>query len=588
MELDRPSRLTERDAAPARTALAIAWIVSAALALPGCSDRTAPRSTLRDSAEGNPAQAPAPVATEEVVRAIGTRLHGGADSPHGAPDAEQADLAALYPAGSEELFWIDEGGRPGARAAEALQLLGEARSEGLEPADYDAGELEQLADDLRSAPAAQGLARFEVGLSRAMLRYLRHLHLGRIDPLTIGFRLKVPAEGHDFAALLRAACARDRLQETIAELRPARVQYDELRRMLARYRSLAADEALVPPAAPDGAVRPGEPYAGLDALHRLLTALGDLPAGTPMPAPPVDDGAFVEAVRRFQVRHGLEPDGIVGRRTSAALRVPLAWRVRQIELALERLRWLPDPDGLRVIAINIPMFRLWAWEPGQGSLAPALGMGVVVGRALDTQTPVFVEELREVVFRPYWNVPRSILRGEILPQLAREPGYLDDQNMEVIGWGAGDRPVALTPETLAELRRGTLRVRQRPGPGNALGLVKFVFPNDLHVYMHATPEKELFDRYRRDFSHGCVRVEKPVDLAEWVLGPRPEWTRDRIRSAMEGPGPTRVQVESPVRVLLFYTTAAVVPEDGRIHFADDIYRHDTRLDEALTALANAS
>lgn len=249
---------------------------------------------------------------------------------------------------------------------------------------------------------------------------------------------------------------------------------------------------------------------------------------------------------------------------------------------MERLRWLPHPGDERFVGVNIPMFRLWAWDsiPPDGS--PTFDTAVIVGRALRTQTPVFVEEMTSVIFRPYWNIPPSILRNEILPALRRDPDYLRRQNMEIVS-GAGDDAavVRATPDALDRLGRGTLRIRQRPGADNALGLVKFVFPNDENVYMHGTPAPQLFGRNRRDFSHGCVRVQDPVALAEWVLKDRPEWTHDRILSAMNGSETVRVDLPGPIRVILFYVTAVVMPEDGAVHFAEDIYSHDTRLARAL-------
>jgi murein L,D-transpeptidase YcbB/YkuD len=244
-------------------------------------------------------------------------------------------------------------------------LLRDVQSEGLDPADYRADTLDTLAAtfDTASPPIPRNVARFDVALSRAMLRYLRHLHLGRLDPRTIGFRLNLSAEGHDFGALLRSALDDDRIAETVAALRPPLVQYRALRTVLTRYRSLAADVSLGSPPAPASAVRPGEPYAERGVLYRQLVAFGDLPAGRQTAAvPETYQGDLVDGVRRFQIRHGLEPDGILGKGTQAALRVPLAWRVRQIELALERLRWLPDLGAQRLVAINIPMFRLWAWD----------------------------------------------------------------------------------------------------------------------------------------------------------------------------------------------------------------------------------
>jgi murein L,D-transpeptidase YcbB/YkuD len=395
-------------------------------------------------------------------------------------------------------------------------------------------------------------------------------------------RLDVPGDPHDFAAYLRSAVVDRRLIEAVSQLRPPLAQYGALRGMLTRYRLLAEGptlEALPPIAA---AVHPGGRYAGLGTLQRRLVALGDLPAETLAAGLATYEGTLVEGVKRFQVRHGLESDGILGKRTLEVLSVPLSRRIRQIELALERLRWLPHLGDQRLIAINIPMFRLWAWDSIPPSGMPSFGMDVIVGRALNTQTPVFVEQLQEVVFRPYWNVPRSIARHEILPIIERDPGYLRRQDMEIVR-GSGDdaRAVAGTAENIGLLRQGALRVRQRPGSRNALGLVKFLFPNEENVYMHGTPAQSLFSRNRRDFSHGCVRVEDPAALAAWALADRPEWTEDRIHAAMTGSRSVRVKLVRPIQVILFYTTAAVMPEDGTIHFAEDIYLHDARLDRAL-------
>jgi murein L,D-transpeptidase YcbB/YkuD len=187
-----------------------------------------------------------------------------------------------------------------------------------------------------------------------------------------------------------------------------------------------------------------------------------------------------------------------------------------------------------------------------------------------------------VIFRPYWNVPQSIVRNEILPKLTRDPEYLEREDMEILS-GSGEDGGAIEPtsENLARLKRGALRLRQRPGPRNALGLVKFVFPNETDVYLHATPAAQLFNESRRDFSHGCVRVEDAVALAEWALKDDAQWTPDRILSAMIGTQTFSVRLARPIQVLLFYTTAVVMPEDGTIHFAEDIYGHDARLDKAL-------
>ncbi|MGA0610864.1 L,D-transpeptidase family protein [Caldimonas sp. KR1-144] len=477
-------------------------------------------------------------------------------------------LCAWSAARAEPGAWLDAAQRPNAEARDALSLLAEAASDGLDPADY-------------RVAAGEGAA-FDAELTRQMLRYLRHLHAGRVDARALGFRIDARGQDIDFAERLAQALRTHRLRETAADLAPDLPQYRSLRALLARYRLLAAqldnqhDAGL--PAGPS--VREGDSYAAAAALRRRLRALGDLDDTQADEGAPVYDTALSEAVTRFQARHGLAPDGVLGRATQAALRMPLAARVRQIELAMERLRWLPPLTGQRFVAINIPMFRLWAVEPG----TPSLSMGVVVGRALRTPTPVLLRQMREVVFRPYWNVPRSIVRKELLPAIARDARYLEREAMEIVR-GAGDDANAVepTPENLALLADGALRLRQRPGPRNALGRVKFVFPNDDDVYMHDTPATALFERTRRDFSHGCVRVQDPAELAHWVLRDAPEaWPRERIDAAMASSRTERVALARPIPVLLFYVTAVAMP-DGTLHFADDIYGHDARLTRALSA-----
>ena len=247
------------------------------------------------------------------------------------------------------------------------------------------------------------------------------------------------------------------------------------------------------------------------------------------------------------------------------------------------MRWLPDLHGQRVLTLNIPMFHLWGWDGDYFDGQPSLGMRAVVGKAEETQTPVVHKALQTVIFRPYWNIPTSILRSEILPIVDRDPDYLRREEMEIVR-GAGDDAsrVAVTDESLERLARGELRLRQRPGSRNALGLVKFMFPNEANVYFHGTPAQKLFARGRRDFSHGCVRVEAPLQLAEWVLKNEPGWSFEKIEAAAaDAKHVSRaVAVTRPIQVLLLYATASVM-EDGTIHFADDIYGHDATLEMAL-------
>jgi murein L,D-transpeptidase YcbB/YkuD len=526
--------------------------------------------------------APSGISINEAIAAL---VYGPAPKSLNLTSAEQTELRRLYQKANEPL-WIDAAGRPSQRAVEGVALLGGAADEGLDPADYHEALLRGLAAQLGTGSAGvDQRALFDVALSGGLLRYLRHLHYGRVNPTVIGVHLPVPADRHDFAAILRAAIDHERIGQAAGDLRPPLAQYRHLRAMLARYRSLRDDTTWTVPGAFTRAIHDGDAYAWSDVVGRQLVALGDMSANARDPDMSGRyEGTLVEGVKRFQMRHGLEPDGVLGRSTIAALRVPIFWRVRQIELALERLRWLPRIGENRLIVLNIPMFRLWAWEAIPPHGEALFGMNAIVGRADGAPTPVLVSEMREIIFRPYWNVPRSILLHEILPRLQRDPDYLTREAMEIVD-GESDmaRPVPVTRASLMRLRQGQLRLRQRPGAWNALGLIKFVFPNQSDVYMHGTPYQALFARNRRDFSHGCVRVEDPVSLAEWILKDQHEWSREHIVAATSGTQTIHVKLVRPVQVILSYTTAAVVPEDERVWFADDIYGHDARLDRALAS-----
>jgi murein L,D-transpeptidase YcbB/YkuD len=240
---------------------------------------------------------------------------------------------------------------------------------------------------------------------------------------------------------------------------------------------------------------------------------------------------------------------------------------------------LPGP----AIVVNIPGFRLWAVDFPRDPRLPVLTMKVVVGRALRTQTPVLGERLAHLVFRPFWNIPSSITRREVLPEALHDAGYLAAHDMEIVAGQQDDSPVVpATPENLERVAAGGLRIRQRPGPNNALGRVKFIFPNNANVYLHDTPAKGVFGHDRRDLSHGCVRVAEPEALAEWVLRGVPGWTRQRIEAAMAGAAPQQVNLPKPIPVVLFYATA-VADAESRIAFFEDIYGHDRTLDLKLRA-----
>ncbi|HQR56869.1 MAG TPA: L,D-transpeptidase family protein, partial [Burkholderiaceae bacterium] len=353
---------------------------------------------------------------------------------------------------------------------------------------------------------------------------------------------------------------------------------------LARYRALIDDPAWKSPLPPlpVGArgsppkLEPGQPYAGLGPLRARLVALGDLAPDAVLAT--IYDGAWVDAVMSFQRRHGLTPDGIVGKATLAQLNVPPGVRERQIVLSLERLRWTPLLQGPRMIVINVPEFVLRAYEVRGDRILVRATMKVIVGKSMDTRTPLIEEQMRYIEFQPYWNVPPSIARGEVVPRLRRDAGYFDREGFEFVA-AQGRVVETLTPGMLDAVLAGTARIRQRPGPRNALGDIKFVFPNRENIYLHHTPSVQLFERDRRDFSHGCIRVEQPVALAMFALDGMPDWTEARIRHAMTETSPSTVRLADPIPVVIAYATAIV--KDGRIHFFDDIYGHDRRLDTVL-------
>ena len=322
-------------------------------------------------------------------------------------------------------------------------------------------------------------------------------------------------------------------------------------------------------------VQPGDAYDALPRLADRLRRHGDLDDDAVVTGTRYE-GAIVDAVKQFQERHGLDPDGVLGARTFAALNVPASRRVAQIELALERWRWTPEPAAERAVIVNIPEFRLRARD-AEGEMS----MRVVVGRASRSETPVFDGGMRHVVIRPYWSVPASIQRGEIVPKLRRDRGYLARNGYEIVDSTGASRGSSVDDETLAALSSLSLRVRQKPGRGNSLGLVKFLFPNDNSVYLHDTPSQSHFERARRDYSHGCIRVEDPAALAAWVLRDDAGWTVDKIRAAMNGRRDDMyVRLARPIPVMILYATA-VARENGKVHFFDDIYGHDAELVAAL-------
>ncbi len=466
-----------------------------------------------------------------------------------------------------------------------LAELSAAPEHGLDAADYS---VDWLNDETRAISAGdltpERVARADVALTVSFCRLLSDLHRGRVSPARAGFKFNPGDKPLDCAALLRSRMATGRLHEVVVLAEPSFPLYRRLEAALARYRVIAAAPVPALPPLPAGThkVEPGEDYAGVAALGARLRLVGDLPADAELAEGNRYEGALVEAVRTFQDRHGLKSDGVLGADTLAQLSTPWDVRVGQIELSLERLRWLPELPAGPLIAVNIPSFRLWAFANARDDNAAQLSMPVIVGRAVKArETPVFIGEMRYVEFSPYWNVPPSIQQSETVPHLARDPGYWQQENLEAVPTsGKGEAITTLDAATLQGLQTGALRVRQRPGPNNALGGVKFVLPNTMDIYLHSTPAQQLFEQTRRDFSHGCIRVADPPALAQFVLHDQREWTPERIRAAMAAGKTTTATLTQPIPVVLFYTTA-IVDSTGRVLFQSDIYGYDRSLEQAL-------
>jgi murein L,D-transpeptidase YcbB/YkuD len=476
-------------------------------------------------------------------------------------------------------LWL-EGGRPSAPARALIALIPALADRGLDPTDYDVAWLATTAGNLgRSRPDTLLAARFDATLTVAALRITSALARGRIDPAAAHTSLALARPPVDLAAAvnhLRRSVAPDSI---LASLEPPWAHYELLKHALAHYRRMAVDSALLRlPRPPRRGVREGGVYTGTAAVRRLLAEFHDLegPAAAERAGDTVMTAELVDGIRRFQVRQGWQADGVMGDSTWARLTRPLDRQIRQIELTLERWRWLPRQFASPPILVNIPAFRLHFFTSLRDDEAAVVSMNVVVGEAYKHDTPVFADEMTHLIFRPYWEVPASIARREIRPKALRDSSYLRKEQFELL---RGRDVVADSPENVAEIGRG-VRVRQLPGPANALGGVKFMLPNEFDVYLHDSPARSLFGRSRRDFSHGCIRVADAELLAELVLRDQPGWTPERIRAAMAAELPERVDLRRKIPVLVLYGTA-LARENGQVYFYQDVYGHDRRLEKLL-------
>jgi murein L,D-transpeptidase YcbB/YkuD len=482
----------------------------------------------------------------------------------------------FYQKRSNAPAWIDDR-KPTAQMDQLIAALQHADREGLDPALYNASTLAARRQEAgRGFLTAQGFAEREatdldVWLTYLYLQYASDLTSGLSNLSHADPEWKIAGKKVDVLSLLERSLDDNRVGDSLKELTPAHPQYTRLRDALQQYRDIAARGGW--PELPAALkLKPGQRSPDVPALARRLAITGDF-AGTVLDGDTAYSPELQEAVKRFQRRHGLPDDGVVAPATVAQLNVPVERRIEQISLNLERWRWLPRDLGERYVLVNIPEYRLEVWDHGKVPVS----MRVVVGKK-DTPTPIFNDEMTYVVFAPYWNVPSDIASKETIPSVMKDPAFLDKTNMEVLDHSGH----VVDPSSIDLSQPGAYRFRQRPGGKNSLGYVKFMFPNQFNVYLHDTPAESLFARAARSFSHGCVRVEQPEQLAAYVLGDQPDWTPDRIEAAMHGGQEKSVKLRQPIPVYLGYFTARPAA-DGILQFRDDVYGIDARQQTLLAS-----
>jgi len=493
----------------------------------------------------------------------------------------------FYTAADNRLGWI-RNGRPTPQALELIGLLENADRKGLNPTDYDGSRWPARVAGVEKDSSESNLVRFDVALTVSAVRYLRDLHLGTVSPTTLHKDFDPERKKHNAGMFLwENVTQAGNVKDALARVEPPFPGYQRALAALQEYMKLAKEEVPDPLEQVSKPIEPGKSYGDVAKLVHRLQFLGDLPETASVPeGSQIYSGEVVAGVKRFQARHGLEAAGKLGPQTIAELNRPMSDRVEQLRMTLERWRWVPHEFPEPPIVVNIPEFVLRAYEQAPGGKA-ALIMPVVVGRSMRTQTPVMEEDMKYLIFWPYWNVPPSILRNEIVPKIAKDPEYLGKNAYEVTAYnGQVVTDGTVSEEVLAQLKAGKLMVRQKPGPKNALGLIKFIFPNDNNVYLHSTPSQAAFSQARRDFSHGCIRVEDPQALAVWVLRNNPGWTKEKVDGAFKAQKQEQVNLTRTIPVLIVYGTA-VAKEDGRAYFFDDIYGYDKKL-ASLTAAAYSS
>ncbi len=513
-----------------------------------------------------------PIAT--LRTAVEQRL--GGKQPGTVGDEAWQHTKRLYKRFQQSPLWFEKGGLDKDRVEALTNALLNATTDGLRVDDYPLSEVAKAVYAVRSTkqPTAEQLADADVLLTSAYVSLGEDLLVGQVDPKSVGQSWHIDARDENVDSALVRTLVKQPLDKAINAMRPNDEEYATLQKELVTFRELVSKGGWkrIPDGKPlkrgqsDSPERMAALRARLEAEGISVPAASTSSASTPSDSgaatrPSASSGGAVfdeglaSAIAQFQARHGINVDSSLGKETLDALNVPAEYRLGQIAANLERHRWLPRALGTRYIYVNVPAFQLRAFDKGEPVLESKV---IVVQEFEDKATPVFSDSMETVVFRPYWNVTPDIQAKEIEPKLASNPGYLAANDMEY--WNDG----------------GARRIRQRPGPKNSLGYVKFLFPNDFNIYLHDTPNHELFDKDVRAFSHGCIRVEKPAELAQWVLG----WDASRVEQAMHESGDNRgVKLPKKIPVYIAYGTTYV--RDGQLYFGNDLYHRDDALVKAM-------